>query len=103
MHSPNEYALTETIFRSANRNEFALTKSHQARVTKDLQHDNACREQRGRSVYDANKKVTVTGMGIYFPFHMREIHRSNLLMLVIWQFTIFSVPVNRDGLTTNKI
>ena len=31
---------------SAIRNEFAHTKSHQARVTKNLQHDDACRDQK---------------------------------------------------------
>ena len=40
---------------SAIRNEFALSQSHQAQVTKDLQHDSACCEQSIRSVYDAIK------------------------------------------------
>ena len=38
-----------------SRNESALSESHQARVTRDLQHDSACCEPRGKSVYDANK------------------------------------------------
>ena len=44
--APTEQVCTpETILRSANRNESALTESHQAKVTKNLQHDNACRER----------------------------------------------------------
>ena len=44
--APAEQVCTpETILRSANRNESALTESHQAKVTKNLQHDDACRKQ----------------------------------------------------------
>ena len=44
--APTEQVCTpETILRSANRNESALTESHQAKVTKNLQHDDACRKQ----------------------------------------------------------
>ena len=41
---------------SASRNEVAITKSHQAGVTKVLPHENACREQRSKSVQNTNKK-----------------------------------------------
>ena len=41
---------------SANRNEVALTEIHQAKVTKKLHRDNACREQRSKSVCYTNKK-----------------------------------------------
>ena len=40
---------------TAIRNEFALSQSHQAQVTKDRQHNNACCEKNIRTVYDTAK------------------------------------------------
>ena len=94
---------------SANRNEFALTESHQARVTKNLQHDNACREQRGKSVYYANKKSQWQGwalisFSILYTGNPAFVNVGNMAIhyfLGYGKSQIF--PVNRDELTSTQI